>query len=756
MGSIADALAAAAARAAQIAADTKRTYAQPTVEAAQQGHPEATKASSENMDEAVRATRQRASDMQSAAMGVIHNIAGNGPEASGAESYSYVGDGGFVQDLSRTAEPPKREAQDIKKDDEDNSWINDLGQIQYADGPQAGSADFGQVAGYFDDYMTKFDTDANNRYEQAFDKQAMEANKHEMDNATIIGDNGQLINPLTGMAPEKIDIGASDYSGTEVMDDLKYDENGKVLLDENGNRVGFTDRDARAAYMTPEAARWYAENGYFDDAEGALEYLDKHRGEQQAVSKQRMEELFGFDRYERNAGERLADDLNAGNERLMDNLYEFSNIRSKLAGGYNAVLGDGTRVKVTPELRRELEEKLQEREQQAGYKFPDGSMLTMQEMNYLVQTYGMPQYAHMNGDWYLAWGDDPATAQVKYLGSGGNQPPEITMSDRKDVTTSDGTTWSDEDIVKNFKDLGILKWFIDTPEDKEGYADIVKDAQDEAGSKADFGWFNLAKPREYMSDGMFDTLSEGKFMDVIPQTIDMLATSAPYFNPLTAGITGMSQMVGDLQGVQMQGANRDTMGTVNNVAVAAPLQGLATIGESALGGGAAGRLGARSGLYMPERGVFETIGDKAWENLRRAGGRTATPNPLKRNALTRTLREGVDEGLEEVATSPLYEAAEQGIQGAYTNEKQDEYGWNTGERDMEGTVTTEKFKNWIDSIPNDFMGGMMLGGPMGGLKELNPSSRKQANSQYNIDKELAELGIKIPANRESERLNNGK
>ena len=636
-------------------------------------------------------------------------------DATPTSNLTMVGDGGYLVDYGvpeTQAKPSEAYIPNYwEEEEEDEGFVNDLGQLQYLGGPQAGAGtpDFSP----FVDYATKFDTATNKKYEDLFDQEAQRKLDTNYMNSQYAGDGGYIIDPLTGMAPASIEMGADSYNGKDLIDDLKTDT--------EGNRIGFTSADAHSSYMTPEAAQWYIDQGFFDDAKGAAQWL-KENPAAGAVSKAMMEDEFGFHPYETNLGDRLKGDLNRENEYIAQAANNLANLRADNTK-FTANLESGKQIQVDKDLRTEMANLLEQRNASRGYMLPDGQFLPETQIQATIAETGQqPFYMHRGNDWYLMFDNE----RGYYLGEG-KQPPELQETGYENIKTSDGTEWTDDDIKNNFKDLGILKWFIDPNTKDKDVAEATKNLQDEAGSKADFGWFNWNMPKEYMSEHMLDDPQ-----NLVPRIADMALSSAPYFSPYTAVPLGLSQMAGDLQGVQMMGHGNKDFGTVENSAVAVPMQGLATLGEMALGGGMAGRIGAGEG-----RGLYETLGDAAWKGL----GKTS-PNPLERNALTRTLRQGIDEGLEEVTTSPLYEAAENGFTNMYANDAVDKYGWNTGEKDY--TTSQGHFRNWLETIPDDFFGGFLLGGPMGGLQEMSPRHRHEANARYQKNKAMDAAGLHVP------------
>lgn len=589
-----------------------------------------------------------------------------------------------------------------------NTWIGDGGFLIDAGQEQttmnvAPAAQ--QAIAATKDYFTQYDQGTNQKYAELMDQEAEQKYQEGLKTGDWVGDNGYQFN-VQGLPTAETNQQV-ETSGEEVIDNFKG-------LDENGRRIGFTSLDAKSSYMDPAAFQWYIDNGFVDDVEGAQKWLADNEGAK-VIAKSDMQEQFGFKPFEENFGDRFLNTLNAGNNKLQNAMAQIADARSNQ--GYTAVKDDGTRVDVNDDYIKDLISRLEDRNQNGAYYIlQTGEQIPISYLteNPIVDTW------RKDGGYYFATSD----GNEYYMGTS----PDIQT--RYDDTVEDmyGNKWTNDEIIKNFTDNRILDRVIDYSDvPLEQQADYLEEIKKNRGGKnADYGFMNWNKPKSAMGEDIGENLVNG---NLIPQLADLVTGSAPYFSPISALPVGLGTAFSAAQGVDTMGKGFGNFDTVDNTAVAAPLQSLATIGEMALGGGMAGRMGAGA-----ERGVFETIGDTLAPQL---------AEKVSHNAAGRIARDAVDEGLEEIATSPLYEAAASGLGGAYANDAVNERGFKTGEK--EATAGGQRFQNWLSSTGNDFLGGALIGGPMAAVGEtgnrLFSGSNKQADKEWKAAK--AE-GLDVP------------
>lgn len=250
---------------------------------------------------------------------------------------------------------------------------------------------------------------------------------------------------------------------------------------------------------------------------------------------------------------------------------------------------------------------------------------------------------------------------------------------------------------------------------------------EEMGSGVDFGPGGILAP-SYLtgevlgSDYWAGTLANGAL------------SSAAYFNPYSlaerAGLAGgmsaqgldvQSQNVSD-SGIRSYNPAKDNLSNIS-MAVAAPVL------ESSLGS-----VGGRG------QGLFKGAEDYLM-------GKVA-PN-VKGNKLTDFLQDAVNEGLEEVVTDPAYEYQSQG-KDWYADIDMDEAGNiasfdRYGRPEYKDTSAEDRFKNYIQAQPDNFILGSAIGGAMnaGGqgvnaATTYNPLS-KQGRNNIRIGNESRKL-----------------
>lgn len=566
------------------------------------------------------------------------------------------------------------------------------------------------------DYFGTVNNDVKNKYEQGFTSE--DQLQQALKSGPFVGDGGFVFNE-DGSAGDSRQLGPQtirDFNGDGVVSGDEAIDN--FRSGQNGERE-WNSMDARAQYMTPEVARWYANNGYVSEDKLAdyNAWVDEaEKNQVAALPKSLASGQYGFNQYDRNAGDKLWNDINGANNAMQSALGDLGAARSNNAV-YQATHKDGSTSDVSKDIREELYNQLEARTANPVYELPSGERMNLEDINASEVT---NQGTHVFfGDTYAGELDEVLTPD--YSGLLDTALKQV----KTPITTSDGAVWTDEDIINNVPEDRILQWLIDPNTEQSKVADAVKQLRQNAGKSANYGFMGWNKPSE-QSDGMLEELAKG---NILPQMADLAASSAAYFSPLTMIPVGAGQVLSAAQGVNTQGRNQSNFGTVENPAVAAPFQALATVGESVLGGRAAGRLGSET------RGLYETLGDKL-----ASAGLIPQAAMKSQNPLARMAREGTFEGLEEVTTSPLYEIAEN-AQNAYANNLINDYGYETNEKDA-NTSWQDRLGNAMAQAPGDFVGGALLGGPLeGGSMALK---FKDTNRRWNDYKLSKQLGFDVP------------
>lgn len=612
----------------------------------------------------------------------------------------------------------------------DNSW--DAGTTQYnamtgeyVEPPKPQNPEqYKKLGDNLVDYFGSVNQDTKNKYEQGFTGEA--TLQQALNSGPYVGDGGFVFNGdgSAGDATQATAQTIRDFNGDGVVNGSEAIDNLRWIGDNSDNGRDWNSMDARAQYMTPEVARWYADNGYVDPAklDAYNAWVDQAvKDKTEALPKSLAEGEYGFKQYNRNAGDKVWNDINGANNAMQSALGDLATARSDNAV-YKATHEDGTESDVSKEIRNELYDQLEARTKNPMYELPSGERMSLEDINKSEVT---NQGTHVFfGDVYAGELDEVLTPDYTAL------LDTALKSANAPIVTSDNAVWTDKDIIDNVPEDRILQWLIDPNTQRAQVADAVNELKKNAGSKANYGLFGWNKPAEQSGD-ILSELGKG---NILPQMADIAASSAAYFNPFTMIPVGAGQVLGMAQGVNTQGRNQSKFGTVENPGIAAPMQALATVGESVLGGRAVGRAGLKNSDEAV-RGVYETLGD--WLAKRGVIPEAAMKS---QNPLARMAREGTFEGLEEVTTSPLYEIAEN-AQNAYANNELDQYGYETNEKDA-NTSFWDRMQNAAAQAPQDFVGGALLGGPMEGGSMLR--NRKDTGRRWNDYKLSKQLGFDVP------------
>ena len=551
-------------------------------------------------------------------------------------------------------------APDVSKTEQDqqaapSTYIGDNGMLMDLSGPQAndvGAAlnELGDLAKYWE-----VDDEVNKKYEQYFD-QEQEANLN----------NGGM-----GLAGGEID-----NSGAATVDHF----DGKST---NSNQ-------ARAAYMTRDAALNYADLGFVEDADGLRQWLEENPNAE-AISKEFARNTFGFQRYETNAIDKAANIGQNLGDSYNNSLAQLSNARENL--GYDAELSKDKKIHVDNDVTENVLKALNDADY--VYEFPDGSMISQDDFD------TEQPFVYSNGSLYaqtkdgarafIAETNDAEAALNQFINGNRHLSPEgITIS------TRDGEMNLNEQELKDaFTDNRIWSALTGSVDAEE-----INQMKKDNGTKADYGPLNFFKPKSAMSldetNPIIDNIASG---NLVPQLADLLLGSAAYLNRYTAVPAILSSTGSAFNGVDTMNKGYGDYQINDDRIQGGIAQGAAGIGEMALGGAVGGT----------GRGIFELALDKI------APG-------LVKSAPGRVLRGAATEGMEEVATSPGYEMALQGFDNMYGTDVthvDEDTGATIKDTLKNGNVLpNDRFRNWAETIPNDFLGGALMGGPMITVEEM--------------------------------------
>lgn len=233
----------------------------------------------------------------------------------------------------------------------------------------------------------------------------------------------------------------------------------------------------------------------------------------------------------------------------------------------------------------------------------------------------------------------------------------------------------------------------------------------------DFGPLNIGKPAR-MSEGLI----EDGFAGLLPNTIDLVTGSAPYFHPLIGVPVGLSGAASVVNGQDAMGVKTDGSGDpVNQNGDSADL------GTMML---------ANAAMPLTEVGygrIGKTISAPFMKTIARNYGNRAWYPMLEHLSGT------VGEGMEEIPGNVTEELARNGLSGAFA----DQAGY-----DDNGNVLydskSDRIGNFVSGIPDAFAGGAWLG-TLFGLPTL-PGAIGQSKANYDLNKNLKNAGVGVYRN----------
>lgn len=730
MGAISDALAAAAARAAQIAASNKQTYSQPVVEAAQQGHPEATKASSQDLDEAVAAIKDKVPTFTNAAMGVANNMAGDFQASSELGDGTYVGDGGYIQDLGASTPPappaPKlvnywdenAKMSDSSQQEQDNTWVNDLGQIQGTEQLNTGKIDteapkaqMQKEAGLREN--STFDW--GSYYGESFEKPTEE---------NWVGENGQVF----GNAPEK---------GIGAIPDLGI--SGEDVIDNGTNAYA----NRTSAFITAEEAERQAKAQGLDELVKDLEYVPADM----ILSKTDLENNYGYQSYVPDAETKFQRDVIDVADKYNNWVGKIGNLRGDIAENTGKVKVGDKEYSI-----RDVDTELQKKANEYAKAFEDagydpmnmpGTLITSKATGDVFRSDDiMELMADMDNNLFYVLND----GREIYIGNDGGdtsvpltnfvtyEPPAIDLFGEQVRIQDLNKYTTNQDILASFYDWrtndelnqlsGMDQELRDAVVDYENGTINGKPATaeqlqakllaDSAAKNIKYGFggkplYATRQMVEYNDDGSIKHIN----VPSLSNLADMGLQSATWFLPPT-------QLANMATGTVLSGAGIDPMASqsgqyspVGELATAPAIYLASGVGESTLGG-----VGAGAG-----KGLFDFPVEKMLGKRKNA--------PIANHVI----KPAITEAAEEVTMNPLWDYAAEGAEGWGADNTYDEYGNVTGVDP--NTPLADRIWNEMQQVPEGAMGGALMGGVLGAAG----GAKAKATGQWAAEKADYKSGI---------------
>ncbi|MBQ0159316.1 MAG: hypothetical protein KBT28_01655 [Bacteroidales bacterium] len=595
-----------------------------------------------------------------------------------------VGDGGFLVDYGAPApQPAPREARPVEQYDEEEEedvWVNDLGQLQGEEQLNtdiiAPNSTLGRRGNGDFDWGKYFGEDIKKPMTEAW----------QGDGGYLMGDASKVENfsaapDLSKTGLDAIDNGTNTYS----------------------NRT--------SPFITGAEAKKQAEKQGLDDMVKGLAYVD----DDDVLSKTELEAEYGYQSYvpdQETMFRRAAVDASDAYNQLIRGI---GDIRSKATEKLSTVNLDGE-VRSVEEVDEAIEKELNRLSDMM--KEANGDMFALKESDVTCKETGYT----FDGNSIMDIVTDPYSGMIYVQLEDGSSVPA-------GYDTEDGRSY-DELFQVKFKPLDILGHKINFNELANYTKDPsllnrinpkkTKEEQNEyienSGSNvrwSPFGRASYATPGlvEYNDDGDISGVNIG-----LEQIADLFTQSASWFTPPT-------QLANMATGAVLSGAGVDPMQSSNDKYepvgeyVTAPAAYLASaVGESTLGS-----VGANGG------GVYGKLLQKM------------APKASKSPVFKHFVEPGVSEAMEEVTMNPAWEYASNGAKGWYADDVYDENGFYTGEVN-EDTPVNKRLRNAALQVPEGLLGGGLLGGLMGGIGGI----RARRNGEWAAQKHEYELGYDTP------------
>lgn len=580
-----------------------------------------------------------------------------------------VGDGGFLINPYQEQEEPKPRETQAPEQPEDY-WLNDLGQMQYADN---------QLNQGIDE-----DSTLGRRGNGSFDWEGYFGEEVKPDTGgAYVGDNGQLFGDTSaGYGPGD----SAGKSGADVVD--------------NGTN---SYENRTSPYITVEEARRQAERQGNSEM---LDYLQDFKPGD-VMHKTELEASFGYESYvpdEQTKFRRVANDLA---DAYTQTTAGIGRLRDELSRNVGTVDINGQKMSVR-EVDDSIANEIKRLNKEAD-KY-NGNLMESPDAIITIKSTGQ----ELDNGRIMGIQTDPSTGFVYVQMDDGSLVPTNTQNTAEGLKLSDmfdarwkpidigGQKVDVKDIAKYTKDPNLIQGLtkFDNLEEKEK-------AVEKSGANVNYGLggFNLGGilTPSYANKGMVEYNNGGGIdkLNVVDPTwwatsglgalTDMGLQSLPWFFAPT-------QLANMAAGTELSAAGVDPMAfnkngvyeTVGDVATAPAAYLGSAVGESTLGSIGAGG-----------RGVFEKIGSKI------------APNAMRNPVVNHFVAPAVTEGLEEVTMNPFWEYAAQGPSGWYADNTYDENGYYVGQN--ENTPFDKRLSNMVSQAPEGFLGGALMGGPIGAV-----------------------------------------
>lgn len=612
-------------------------------------------------------------ELASFATDVANNVTNVEPEST------YVGDGGYMLDLAQ--EQPERPAPRLVTEEDPNAWINDLGQIQGANQLQTNEIAEDSVWG--------------RRGNNDFDWSGYYGTELEKPTETnFVGENGYL-------------YGNDVLAGYGATPDFKTQ--GADVIDDGTNAYA----NRTSAWITAGEARRQAEAQGNQEMLADLEYVP----DDTVLSKTNLEADYGYNSYVPDAKtkfQRGVLDVADAYNQLVGGIGQ---ARGKAAEKWTSVDVGGQKHSIE-DVNKELRKIADERQQalkDVDYdpmKLP-GTQLTSKETGASFKADDVNNWVIGADNVLYALMDNGDRVAV----AGGFEDGDRAWTDFLDIKQPDVELFGEQvdvnDIAKYTQDPSILANFYTWETNDE-----LKDRAQEGGQNINDNVIT-GKPIyatqqmvEYNDDGSFKKLNVPSLYNLG----DMLNQSISWFNPVTQAANIGTGMVLSGSGIDPMASSTGDYQTVGELATAAPMYGIAGVGESALGG-----IGAVGG-----KGIFKIP-------LEKMLGRKAA-HPLNQRVVIPI----VTEAAEEVTMNPVWDYAADGAVGWGANPVTDEYGNEIGID--EETPLADRIWNEAQQIPEGALGGALMGGAIG----TAGAAKAKMTGQYGIEKRNYRQGFEIP------------
>ena len=601
---------------------------------------------------------------------------------------------------------------------------------------------------YEDTSSTLFDVDPerNKNLEAAFQKQNKDNGYENTDPFQTKGSWMDLLKEGLGKKSDAFDVG-QDATGDvllrmgndNVRDDLAelYGE-GSDLENEAVSRRretavddGSPDKENRTSmYMTKDQAKWYADNGYYGDvtSEDLDSLPDETILDKSIEAKERgFTGIWSPDEDARlhylnestlampsNVGAELADFRDSHSPYTMSYTDEEGNsytVKGKDIEGYpitDKLLGEDT-IKSVDEISPEDYDNGTLYEQIDSIPLDNGERLDVPEKylfsHFVADTYDDPDILHF---------DLPETGDI-YV-----QRNDVLVSGlAKTNNAADASIWA-PNITVGEQTL---------PYDV--FLEFAQGASEESPNiDYDFGPMNINKPKHFLGNLLDKEASSTgtehtklNKEDLLPNMVDIAASSSPYFLPQTSIPYALSNAYKSLAGIDPHQAKRKG---ANGPVVIMPRMSKEDEAQDIEDNNRRIKESSLAEALMPltEYGLGRIgpghLGDRIFDLGSKTGKPGIIPAKLGRYSFlpaTSWMTGTLGEGAEEIGGNVFEEMAGQGLDSWYGNPLLDEDGnpimvGGTEKKDP-NTSAEDRWANFWEDAPEAFAGGALLGGAFG-------------------------------------------